>query len=78
MTTPPHTLSEQTRVKLPITAWLLLIATAFGAGGGFAVAQYQIGEHTRRLEKLESDRELLLRIDERTVEIKRQIDRIAR
>lgn len=78
-TNPPHaTLSEHTRIKLPIAAWVIMLMTIGGAFGAFAVAQYQIASHEHRIEKLEGDRELLHRIDERTAEIKRQIDRLAK
>ncbi len=73
-----NTLTENTRVKLPIGLWLALIVTIAGAFSSFAVAQFQLAAHERRIERLENDRELLLRIDERTAEIKRQLERLTK
>lgn len=81
-TNPQHHISNKTPVKLPVGIWLFVIFMAFGAGGGFAVAQYQIAAHERRIERIEderkSDRELLTRIDERTAAMKQQLDRLAK
>ncbi|WP_043588091.1 hypothetical protein [Geminisphaera colitermitum] len=73
-------ITDKTPVKLPVGVWLALLVTVGGALSSFAVAQYQIAEHSRRISALEeqgqNSRELLLRIDERTTEIKRQLDRM--
>ena len=77
MSDTPHTISEKTAIKLPVGIWVLVIISAAGFFANIAISQNQISAHERRLEKLENDRELLLRIDERTSEIKRQLDRIS-
>ncbi|AHF89514.1 hypothetical protein OPIT5_03755 [Opitutaceae bacterium TAV5] len=75
-------ITEKTPVKLPAGVWLALVVTVGGAFSSFAVAQYQISEHGRRIntleEQVQNSRELLLRIDERTAEIKRQLDRMTK
>ena len=81
MSDSPHTITEKTSIKLPIGVWVALTAAIVGATANFVISQNQIAAHEQRLERLEGerklDRELLLRIDERTGEIKRQIERIS-
>ena len=71
-----NTITEHTRIPLYIAVAAIISLSAIA--GTFSIAQYQIADHGDRLKKLESDRELLLRIDERTAEIKRQLDRLAK
>lgn len=81
-------MSEETsvRVRLPLTAWVGMAVLFAGAAGSAAVAQFQLANHAQEIERLKVSRELdaqataqvrelLVRIDERTAEMKRQLER---
>lgn len=81
-------MSEETqiRVRMPISAWLAIAGTLVAAVGSWSLAQAQLRDHERQLQALESKsvsaaadamqfRVLLERIDERTAEMKRQMER---
>lgn len=68
-----------------LSNWLSLAALATAIIGSYALAQAQLADHGRRITRLEQRdeqsridyatvRELLVRIDERTAEIKRRQD----
>ena len=65
-------------IRLPLTGWVLIISAAITVAAAFGVAQFQIVNHENRITTLEvregEVRELLIRIDERTAEIKRRLD----
>lgn len=81
-------MSEETQIKLrmPLVAWIA-IAVAFGtAVASFTASQAELGSHTREINDLKATRAaatiealqqrvLLERIDERTAEMKRQMER---
>lgn len=76
-TTTPF-ISEETRVKLPLrlVAWGVAIVAAGAIAWGLTTRTVQ--DQGRRIDNLETDsrstREVLIRIDERTAEIKRRLD----
>lgn len=65
--------------KPSVGNWLSILGLMAALAGSYAIAQAQIAEHERRLIRLEVRdewvRELLVRIDERTEEMKRRADR---
>ena len=74
------------RIKMPLASWLLVGSVLVAIVGSYTLAQSQIAEHDKRIPRLEARdeqsridyaavRELLLRIDERTTEMKRQMER---
>lgn len=73
------------RVKISIATWLSILGAIAAVVGAYTLAQSQIADHDKRIIRLEMHdeqsrhdmaimRELLIRIDERTVEIKRKQD----
>jgi len=73
------------KFRLAIGSWLLVGSIIVALVGSYSLAQSQIADHEKRLQRLElrdeqsridyaAVRELLVRIDERTVEIKRKQD----
>ena len=73
------------RPRLNIGTWLTAITVMAAIIGSYTLAQSQIADHNKRIVRLEARdeqtrqdfalmRELLIRIDERTVEIKRKQD----
>lgn len=73
------------RVKAPIATWLSILGAIAAVVGSYTLAQSQIADHDKRIIRLELHdeqarqdmaimRELLIRIDERTAEIKRKQD----
>jgi hypothetical protein len=73
------------KFRLTVGTWLALISMMAMAVGTYTLAQSQLVEHDKRITRLEVRdeqtrlefalmRELLVRIDERTVEIKRKQD----
>ncbi len=70
--------TPETKLRLPLAAVGGIVAAIALAGGALAVAQYRIDGIDTRLAEIErakaTDRELLVRIDERTTEIKRQLE----
>ena len=80
-------MSEESTIKprLQLGTWLLIASFFAAIIGSYTVAQSQIADHDKRIQRLEvrdeqnridyaAVRELLVRIDERTVEIKRKQD----
>lgn len=81
-------MSEETQIKvrMPISGWLAIAGTLAAAVGSWSIAQAQLRDHERQLQALENKasaaaidamqfRVLLERIDERTAEMKRQMER---
>lgn len=77
------------RPKMSITNWLVVLSAIAAVIGSYTLAESQIADHDKRIIRLEirdeqarqdfaTMRELLVRIDERTVEIKRKQDQQAR
>lgn len=71
-------ISDETRVKVPLRV-LGMFAAAVAAGAiAWGITTNRVAEHDKRIEALEGDsrstREVLIRIDERTAEIKRRLD----
>jgi hypothetical protein len=68
-------INQNTKVKLPLPAVGAIALSLIASGGSIAVAKYRIDDAVTRLEVVEAaraaDRELLVRIDERTAETKR-------
>lgn len=75
------------RLRLPLTGWVILITALVTAVTSYTVTQAQLQEHARDLVRIEAKasiassdatqvRVLIERIDERTAETKRQLDRI--
>jgi len=73
------------RVKTSIATWLSILGAIAAVVGSYTLAQSQIADHDKRIIRLEMRdeqarkdmaimRELLIRIDERTAEIKRKQD----
>ena len=73
------------RLRFPVGTWILLITLSTGIVASYSVAQWQIVDQNRRVQRLEERneqarveyiavKELLVRIDERTTEIKRKQD----
>lgn len=80
-------MSQESTIKprLQIGTWLAILSGIAALIGSYTVAQSQIADHDKRIQRLEvrdeqnrldyaAVRELLVRIDERTVEIKRKQD----
>ena len=89
MSTKPEKPSEPSTPsflsRISMGNWISVVALCAAIIGSYALAQAQIQDHERRLVRLElrdeqaridyaAVRELLVRIDERTVEIKRRQD----
>jgi hypothetical protein len=81
--------SDEMRVRMPLKMLIALLSiVAVGAiawaatRGDVAATRVEVSAHGLRIEKLENDarstREILYRIDERTAEMKRQMDRAGR
>lgn len=72
-------MTDVSKLKFPAPLVLTLAGCLATSVGSVAVAQYRISEHAERLAEVESaranDRELLVRIDERTAEMKRILER---
>jgi hypothetical protein len=70
--------SPDTKLRLPLSAMGGIIFAIGLSGGALAVAQFRIDALDERVADIErtkaTDRELLVRIDERTTEIKRQLE----
>jgi hypothetical protein len=70
--TPPS------KVKLPVSALLTLASAVAMSASSLAIAKMKLDDMGDRVSAIEAaraaDRELLVRIDERTAEIKRIID----
>lgn len=73
------------RVKTSIATWLSILGAIAAVVGSYTLAQSQIADHDKRIIRLDMCveqarkdmaimRELLIRIDERTAEIKRKQD----
>jgi len=71
------------RPKFPLSTWLMIASIMAAIIGSYTLAQSQIADHDKRITRLETRdeqarldyaavRELLVRIDERTAEIKRK------
>lgn len=75
---PAASLNQNTKVKLPLPAVASIVAAIAMSGGSVAVAQYRINDVADRVATIEAaraaDRELLVRIDERTAEMKRILE----
>lgn len=71
-------LTPNTKLKLPLPAMASIVAACVMSGGSLAVAQYRINDVAERVATIEAaraaDRELLVRIDERTAEMKRILE----
>lgn len=86
-TTPPITVSEKTKLQLPMKAWVSLAGFLALGVAAWTLAQARIADLQDTAAKLEhradrndaqaeENRRMLERIDERTVEIQRQIDKL--
>lgn len=71
--------SEESRLRMPLRFLIALLGVVAAGALAWGFTSRTVADNTRRIETLENDsrsnRELLLRIDERTGEIKRQMDR---
>ena len=70
--------SDDSKAKAPLRVWLAVL-TAVAAGAiAWTTLRLDVADHATRLGALEGEtrntRDLLLRIDERTAEIKRRLD----
>jgi Tfp pilus assembly protein PilN len=78
----PFTLSDEKPVKLQFRMLLALLGVVAACAIAWTTTRSQVATDSIRIEALEneqrSQREILIRIDERTAEIKRQMDRIGR
>lgn len=76
------TLSEKTGLRLPLPLWLSLLGITAAGAIAWGTTRNDVTRNTDDIRALQADgratRELLLRIDERTAEIKRQLDRPGR
>lgn len=70
------------KVKLPLSAFVAIAFAVATSGGSLALAQYRINDVAERVAAIEqaraADRELLVRIDERTAEMKRILEAVNR
>lgn len=77
-TDPGFAFSDATKLRAPAKVWLAIIGAAMAGATGYATLRVAVSEHAARITALESDtrsaREVLIRIDERTAEIKRRLD----
>lgn len=77
-TDPGFSFSDSSRIKAPAKVWLALMCAAAAGATAWATLRMSVAEHATRIGSLESDsrtaREVLIRIDERTAEIKRRLD----
>ena len=66
-TRSPMSLSDQTRLKLPLPLWLAVMASAALAGGMWFALQADVHRHTVQIGELQQETrrttELLIRID---------------
>lgn len=71
-------LTSDTPVKIPLRALGAVLCVIGVSGGSLALAEYRINDVSGRLAQVEAarsaDRELLVRIDERTAEMKRLLE----
>lgn len=71
-------ISEDTRVKMNLKGMGIAIAAIVTAAIAWGLTSSRVEEHDKRISALETDsrstREVLIRIDERTAEIKRRLD----
>lgn len=78
MTIPPFNLSEEMRVKMPLKILIAILGVVAAGAIVWASTQAVVADHALRIERLEtnerSTHEVLIRIDERTAEIKRRLD----
>jgi HAMP domain-containing protein len=81
-TIAPFSFSDETRVKMPLRLLLALLGIVAVSAIAWATTRSDVAATIERVNVLETDarqqREILIRIDERTAEIKRQIDRATR
>jgi hypothetical protein len=77
-TDPGFSFSDSSKIKAPAKVWLSLMFTVAARATAWATLRMSVSEHAARLAALETDsrsgREVLIRIDERTAEIKRRLD----
>jgi hypothetical protein len=78
-TSAPFSISEEMRVKMPLRILLALLGIVAAGAIAWASTRSDVSANTKRIMDLESNSrqqtEMLIRIDERTAEIKRQMDR---
>ena len=71
-------ISEDTPIKLPVKAWLALIAGAAVAGGAWYSLKADVSSHTGQILDLNKDmreqREILIRVDENVKQLRREIN----
>lgn len=76
----------QIKLRMPLLAWILIAGAFATAVAAFSTSQAELGNHTREIDALKitaataasealQQRVLLERIDERTAEMKRQMER---
>lgn len=72
-------ISDTSNLRMPLRFFVAIIALAAGSALAWGITSRAVSDSAKRIEALElenrTNRELLLRIDERTTEIKRQMDR---
>jgi pyrimidine deaminase RibD-like protein len=72
-------MTDVSKLKFPAPLVGAIVVSLATSVGGYSVALYRISEHAERLASVEierkNDRELLVRIDERTAEMKRIMER---
>jgi parvulin-like peptidyl-prolyl isomerase len=78
-TSVPFSLSDEMRVKMPLRILLALLGIVAAGAIAWATTRGDVAATMTRVDALERDarqqREILIRIDERTAEIKRQMER---
>ena len=73
---PP--ISEKTPVRTSLGVWILVFITAIGWGVNIGITAKTISAHGERITALELKTELLGRIDERTANMQRQLDKLTK
>lgn len=77
-TVPAFSISEDSRVKLPLKLAIALIGVVAAGAIAWGFTTRTTQDNTKRIDSLEQEqrttREVLIRIDERTAEIKRRLD----
>jgi hypothetical protein len=77
---PGFSVSDSTPVKVPLKLMFWLLAVVAAGAIAWGLTANRVAEHDKRIDSLETDarktEQLLIRIDERTAEIKRQLDRV--
>lgn len=81
-TKPGFSFSDNTTAKAPLRVWLALVLGVAAGVAAWSTTRGDVTSQGARINALEMDsratREVLIRIDERTAEIKRRLDQPTR